>query len=434
MDLQDLLTVEQAEIEKYLAGNLFVNPINTLQDCNWLDVNVLISPEIKVLWKKCREKINFEMNIDQAQEVVTQVALELGIAIEIMRDAIHLYGFMDRPSAYAQEIMNRARNTKLAASLPELVKALASNRHDKVDIFVNNISEMKRVYAGKIRTTSAIHDSFVEYIEGSGSRTVDTYIPGIDEGLGGFVKQNLVVLGARPSMGKTALAWQIARDVAYGGEQVAFFSCEMSEIDLWLRAACPPAGVSWREVVAKRITPAQKQALKDESEVLRECLADRMMVDDRPQTTSTIWQYVSTYKPALVVVDHLRLLGDTHPNENKRLGVITKNLKDMAKAFDCAVLCLAQLNRQVEGQSNKKPTLKDLRDSGEIEENADVVLFIHSPDFYKEDMIKNSTRGVQLWAEKNRNGQRMIKINLLYDLKEQKFNPANVNTTNLNEV
>jgi len=434
MDLQDLLTMEQGEVEKYLAGNLFLNPIDTLQDCNWLEPEVMINSEIKSLWKQSRDKINFEMSGEQAQEVVTQVALELGIAIELMRDATHLYGFMDRPSAYAQEIMNRARNRKLSAALPELVRALADNRHDRVDAFVDNLGNMKRVCSGKVRSVADIHDAFVTYIDSTSSRAVETFIQGIDEGLGGLVKQNLIVLGARPSQGKTAIAWQIARDVAYGGEKAAFFSCEMSEIDLWLRAACFPAGVSWRDVVSKRLTPAQKQALKEESELLRELLGERMMVDDRPQTTGTIWQYVSTHRPALVVVDHLRLLNDQHENENKRLGIITKNLKDMSKAFDCAVLCLAQLNRKVEDQSNKKPGMKDLRDSGEIEENADVVLFIYSPDFYEEDKVKDNIRGVQLWAEKNRNGQRAIKINLAYNLHEQRFYPANVTTTNLSKI
>ena len=118
--------------------------------------------------------------------------------------------------------------------------------------------------------------------------------------------------------------------------------------------------------------------------------------------------------------------------ENKRQGVISHNLKSLSKSFNCAVLALAQLNRQVEGQDNKRPTLKDLRDSGEIEENADIVMFIHSPDYYDENKIKETKRGIQVWIEKNRNGQRMIRVSLLYDMIKQRFYPAEEVRHNLN--
>src|SRR5512137_2754144 len=94
-----------------------------------------------------------------------------------------------------------------------------------------------------------------------------------------------------------------------------------------------------------------------------------LRIDERRHTTSSIWQAVSEYTPDLIIVDHLRFVDDKAENEVKRLGIITQRLKEIAKAFNCAVMCLAQLNRETDKRDNKRPQLSDLRDSGEIEEN-----------------------------------------------------------------
>lgn len=433
MNIQDTAIVSQGDIEKALAANLFLNPIGTLKDCDWLPPEIIITKNIRELWARARAGINPGMDPEVAQEFVTQISIELGIAFDLIRESTYIAGF-ERPAAYAQEIVNRARNVRVSVLLPDIARAISSNNHGKVDELIASISGMTRTYTNKIRTTADIHESFVRFINGETKRSIETFIYGIDDGLGGLARQNLIVIGARPGMGKTAIAWQIARDVAVGGESVAFFSLEMSEIDLWMRAACPEAGVLWRDVLNNHITSEQRKKLIEASEELRDSMSESLMIDDRTQTSGSIWQYVSTHRPDLVIIDHLRLVQDRiekGSNENKRLGIITQMLKNLSKAFNCSVLCLTQLNRQVEGQADKRPTLKDLRDSGEIEENADVVIFIHSPDFYKEDMIKNNIRYVELWAEKNRNGQRMIKINLAYNMFKQQFSQAQAETVNL---
>ena len=146
------------------------------------------------------------------------------------------------------------------------------------------------------------------------------------------------------------------------------------------------------------------------------------MIEDQPQTTDTIWQKISNLRPDLVVVDHIRYLkdkGGRDEKEVKRLGYITERLHDMAKAFNLPILALAQLNRSLEGRTEKCPTLADLRDSGEIEENADLVLMMHSEDYYKK--IKPLVRNTEVWVEKFRNGPQHTCINLRYDLKRQWF-------------
>jgi replicative DNA helicase len=209
---------------------------------------------------------------------------------------------------------------------------------------------------------------------------------------------------------------------------------EMGEIDLWMRAACPPADVLYRDVISRRLSVDQMRNLRESSELLKELYGQYLVIDDRPQSTESIWQYAMAHRPDLIIVDHLRLLRDRGFKgelEAKRQGRIAENLKEISKSCNAAVVCLAQLNRGVEGRSDKRPGLADLRDSGEIEENADVIAFIHSPDYYDTTSGYKPTRNIELWIEKNRNGGRLIQVNLIYNLKQQTFIPARTNKVSL---
>ena len=132
----------------------------------------------------------------------------------------------------------------------------------------------------------------------------------------------------------------------------------------------------------------EKQTLKDKASELMEVYRDNLVIDDRTDhTTDSIWHVVVSEQPDLVIVDHLRLLNDKDRwrSEVKRQGYISQRLKEIAKEFNCHMMVLAQLNRALENRPDKSPTLSDLRDSGEIEENADLVLGLHRPDFYDKD-------------------------------------------------
>ena len=130
------------------------------------------------------------------------------------------------------------------------------------------------------------------------------------------------------------------------------------------------------------MTPEEENKLLSESDKLMSQLQDKFYVIDSPSDTDRIWQIAASEKPDLIVVDHLRLVRDEGTKEVKRQGWITERLHDLSKAQDCHVMILAQLNRAVEQRSGqeKRPVLSDLRDSGEIEENADLVMMLYRSD------------------------------------------------------
>ena len=221
--------------------------------------------------------------------------------------------------------------------------------------------------------------------EAGAARRVYTGIPPLDEKLG-IERQTLTIVMARPSIGKTSLLAQISDMASERGQVVAVFSKEESRRQWARRAAFRRAGVSIVEFKAGQLSDDKLRRLSRELDAVHDRAA--LYVDSHaPQTTDDIAAECEAVRAEhgrldMVIVDHIRHLADKADNEAHRLGRITWNLKIIAKRFDCAVIAAAQLSRGVEGQENKRPDLKDLRDSGEIEENADNVVGLYREKYY----------------------------------------------------
>jgi replicative DNA helicase len=146
-----------------------------------------------------------------------------------------------------------------------------------------------------------------------------------------------------------------------------------------------------------------------------------LLIHDKPSNTADIWELVAAERPDLVIVDHIRFCTDIHEKEVKRAGIITSRLRDLSHQFDCAVLALAQLNREYHSRAgtDARPVLTDLRDSGEIEENADNVWMLYvatdgtatKPDLTRVPM--------ELLIRKARDGVRDALVNLVYNRTRQ---------------
>jgi KaiC/GvpD/RAD55 family RecA-like ATPase len=273
-----------------------------------------------------------------------------------------------------------------------------------------------------------VADAFMDLLDHLDGRSVPTHILPIDKSVGGLERQTLTILGARPSMGKSTLAWQIARNVAANKLKAYFFSLEMSETSLWAKAACGVCGIRWRDVRNGDITDTQRSALIKAATDLTNSYGERLLIDDRVNTSETIWACVEKHKPDLVVVDHLRLVADQNDSEVQRLGAITGRLKTMSKEFNCAVLCLAQLNREVEHGADKRPQLKDLRDSGQIEENGDLILMLYREDYYEPPKGLQPLSNTEVLVRKFRDDILNQKIDLSFDTTHQWFGEKNVYT------
>ena len=260
----------------------------------------------------------------------------------------------------------------------------------------------------------------------SGSiRGVPTGYPQLDNLLAGLQKSDLIILAARPSMGKTTLALDIARQTAIKHKTpVGIFSLEMSSQQLVDRMLAAQAGVnSWRLRTGKISKDDEYQRLQDGIAQLSEA---PIYIDDKPSTTvlsmRSIARRLKMEKSlGLVIVDYLQLITPNYarPNDSlvHQITEISRSLKAMARELDVPVLALSQLSRAVE-QRRGKPRLSDLRDSGSLEQDSDVVMFIHRDD----KMNENSDRpGIaEILVEKHRNGP-VGKVDLRFDEEKTTF-------------
>jgi len=215
-----------------------------------------------------------------------------------------------------------------------------------------------------------------------------TGFPDFDAKTNGFQPSELVILAARPSMGKTALVCNWALGVAeQTGRGVLVFSLEQSRLELAERFLCIHAKFDGHKLRAGELDEADRYHLMESSQALSEI---PLFVDDRPgrsiaQIAAIARRLYRRHHIGLVVVDYLQLVEPEErrsiPREQQIAG-ITRRLKNLAKELDIPILALAQLNRGVELRDDKRPRLADLRESGAIEQDADLVLFLHRPDAY----------------------------------------------------
>lgn len=235
----------------------------------------------------------------------------------------------------------------------------------------------------------------------------------LDNLLGGFQKSDLIIVAARPSMGKTALALSLARNAAIEfNNPVAVFSIEMASVQLVMRLLSAEAMIDQQKVRTGRISSSDEQKLVRAIGRLSEA---PIIIDDSPMLSvmelrAKCRRLKAERNIQMVVVDYLQLIQSPKAESREReISIISQSLKQIAKELEIPVIALAQLNRSVESRNDKRPMLSDLRESGSIEQDADVVMFINRPEVYKQkffdDEKKTPTDGIaEIIIGKQRNG------------------------------
>ncbi|MDD4874128.1 MAG: replicative DNA helicase, partial [Dehalococcoidales bacterium] len=212
-------------------------------------------------------------------------------------------------------------------------------------------------------------------------------LTGLDDLLGGFQRSDLIVIAARPSIGKTSLAINIARNAAVGqGACVAMFSLEMFRESLVQRLLSSETGINSRRLRLGLNTEDEERKIMEAIGVLSQA---SIYIDDSPQLKvgdmrSKAKRLHFEHKIDLIIVDYLQLLqGDTrNDNRVQEIGYISRSLKALAREINVPVIAVSQLSRAIERREKHEPMLSDLRDSGSIEQDADLVIFINREEVY----------------------------------------------------
>ena len=225
----------------------------------------------------------------------------------------------------------------------------------------------------------------------------------VDNYLGGLQPADLVIVGGRPSMGKTAFGMNIAVNAALAGARVLVFSLEMSKHALVKRVVSSESRVDSVKMRVGRVNEDDWRAIRDASEQI---YGARLLIDDTGAATvgemrSKARRTRARYGLDLVVVDYIQLCRAKAENRNQEVSAISRGLKALAKELDAPVMALSQLNRSLESRSDKRPLLSDLKESGDIEQDADVVLFPYRPYVYDPGVDPAET---EMIVAKQRNG------------------------------
>jgi replicative DNA helicase len=257
-------------------------------------------------------------------------------------------------------------------------------------------------------------------------RGVQSGFRDLDNMLSGFQKSDLIILAARPSMGKTAFALDIARQAAIHHDvPVGIFSLEMSSQQLVDRMLASESKVdAWKLRTGKLTVDSEFDKIREALDTLAKA---PIFIDDQPANNilkmrSVARRLKSERGIGLIIVDYLQLMAPTNTKASdsmtQQVTEISRSLKTMARELEVPVIALSQLSRAIE-QRKGKPRLSDLRDSGSIEQDADVVMFIHREDKMSDDAEK--TNIAEIMVEKHRNGP-VGKVDLFFDEKRVTFN------------
>ncbi len=235
----------------------------------------------------------------------------------------------------------------------------------------------------------------------SGFRELDDLTCGLQRG-------DLIILAARPSMGKTAFALNVAENVAVAGHPVGVFSMEMGRQQLAQRLLCARSEVDSQKLRRNLISAQDFERLAYAMNDLHEA---PIYIDDSPGLTvlelrAKARRMVARHNVAFIVVDYLQLMASpSRENRQQEVAEISRGVKALARELEVPVLCLSQLNRSPEAREDKKPRMSDLRESGSIEQDADVVMMLHRDDYYnqtRDDYVP--TNLAELIIAKQRNG------------------------------
>jgi replicative DNA helicase len=317
---------------------------------------------------------------------------------------------------YAKIIEDCAVLRRLIAAAGEIAETAYEGAHDvaatvdQAEASLFNVAHGRRTES-TITDMTALFTSGLDRLEalyerGDKITGIPTGFDDLDELLGGLQKQALYVIGGRPSMGKTALALGMA---AHAGLDVRtptlVFSLEMGEFELFKRFVGSQARIDSKRLTNGNLTETDWSRIAKATEVFH---GSPIEVVDNPHATlmeirSKARRVKAKYGDlGAIVVDYMQLLEGDGANRQEAVAKISRGLKILAREMDCAVIALSQLSRQLESRMDKRPILADLRESGSVEQDADVVMFVYRDEVYRPD---GPDKGVaEVIIAKHRNG------------------------------
>jgi replicative DNA helicase len=427
---------QDLESEKALLGSLLLSGEAIFEIADIIKQTSFYAAKHQVIYEVIEDLVNRKEPVDL---LTVSAALrsrkefdQIGGA-SYLSELLGLVGSAANIKYYAQIV----RKKELLRRLIEASTHIAETSYDESDTLETILEEAERQmyeittqggHSNRLIPFQEMIDETWERIEKLAENTgelrgVPSGFKDLDSKLSGFQKSDLIILAARPSVGKSSLALDFARNAAVkSGVPTAIFSLEMGKEQLVDRMLSAQSQVDGWKLRTSRLTLDDEFARLQQG--MHELMKAPLFIDDTAANTvlnmRSMLRRISSEKPiGLVIVDYLQLMGTSKNYDNmvNQVTEISRSLKGLAKEFNVPVIALSQLSRAVESRGGR-PRLSDLRDSGSIEQDADVVMFIHREDKYGENTERKNI--VEILIEKHRNGPTGI-VELFFDDKKTSF-------------
>jgi replicative DNA helicase len=427
---------QDLEAEKALLGSLLLSSDALFDIADLVSADSFYAAKHQIIYEVIEDLVNRKEPVDVltvSSELKTRKEFDQIGGAPYLSEILGLVGSAANIKYYAQIV----RKKELLRKLIEASTHIAEISYDESEPLESILEDAERkVYEITTKGSSSNRlVAFQEMIEETWARIekmsenqgelrgVPSGFKDLDNKLSGFQKSDLIILAARPSVGKSSLMLDFARHAAVKhGIPVAIFSLEMSKEQLVDRMLSAQSQVdSWKLRTAKLSLDEEFARLQ---QGMHELMKAPLYIDDTAANTilnmRSVLRRLHADKPiGLVIVDYLQLMNTSKSYDNmvNQVTEISRSLKGLAKEFNVPVIALSQLSRAVESRGGR-PRLSDLRDSGSIEQDADVVMFIHREDKYGENTEKKNI--VEILIEKHRNGPTGM-IELFFDDKKTSF-------------
>lgn len=341
----------------------------------------------------------------------------------------------DEPTAahavyYAEIIRDKARMRALLGAATEIGRSVYDNASSAAQLIeeaerkIFSISSL-RLAGESVDMVQAMRDTYNRIDKRCDGESVDFIQTGfrdLDELIGGLQHGELIIIAARPGAGKTSLATSLAYRIAGVGKKPALFvSLEQSRVELAERMLCSVSGVDSHNVRTGSLSSEEHSKLVAGGEPLRKA---KLFIDDTPcQSVSRIAanarRLKSRSKIECIFIDYLQLIEpeNSKVNRQEQVSAISRRLKLLARELKIPVVCMAQLNRGSEDRTDHRPRLSDLRESGAIEQDADMVWMIHRPEMHD---VADRRGEADVFVSKNRNGATGV-VTLVYQKQFMRF-------------
>lgn len=363
------------------------------------------------------------------------IDLDLDLDIVTLRDELDRQNLLDSVGglAYIMQIGELVPTTAHAVSYAQSVRYYADRRRI-IELATEMIAQAQEdeadppsiadTFTIKARSLSGlsnndayshVDDTVKPVLDEIDSRQANHKMAGIssgwkdlDEIVGGWRKGELIILGARPSMGKSAFALHLSLNAALSNKTVLFVSIEMSETMTTQRLLALRSGIDLKQIQNNVLSLEQRHRLRG----VRADLIDSglYLAASNPMSMQNLRskavRLASTVGCDLVVVDYLQMIATTGQNRTQEIGQVSRGLKALARELDAPVIALSSLNRSSEKRDDKRPMMSDIRESGDIESDADVVMFLYRPSYYMAtgDRSDIEIDECEVIIGKNRNG------------------------------